>query len=456
MRTIKEVIETSVRYEYDVIVCGGGTAGAVAALAAARAGARTLLIERYGFVGGTLLNGAGPIHSFFNLYKAFPGVEKTQVIRGIPGEIIERLIACGGCRGHLDMDKGGDYDSVITAIDWEKYKDLAFTMLEEAGADILLHTIVTGAVMDGNVIRGVIIEGKSGREAALAKVVIDTTGDGDVAAYAGAEFSDEHDSMALGYPFGMANVDMERVAAFAEEKGITTQLVRGDKGSEKDHIIRLGMDLKQVPEFTEFMEEESIWGPLGVSFYENDFSFINGCGLNGKNAIDTLSLTEAEVLLRHKAMRFADRLVKYVPGFEKAYVKWTPACVGIRFTRCITCEYDLSEEEIENGARFEDELMLYGFHDMAPRRMIKNGGLYCIPYRAFLPVRVDGLLVAGRLITSNQEAHMSTRNTASCMAQGQAVGVAAALSALEDVVPRKMDAGKIRKVLLEQNVFLGE
>ena len=114
---IEENLKTPVRYECDVVIAGGGTAGVVAALAAARNGAKTILVDRYNFLGGTMLNGAGPLHSFFNLYKAFPGVEKVQVIKGIPQEIIERLVAAGGSPGHLEMDKGGSYDSVITLVD---------------------------------------------------------------------------------------------------------------------------------------------------------------------------------------------------------------------------------------------------------------------------------------------------------------------------------------------------
>ena len=149
-------------------------------------------------------------------------------------------------------------------------------------------------------------------------------------------------------------------------------------------------------------------------------------------------------------------LKRYIPGFENAYVYWTSYGLGVRYTRVIKCEHDLSLDEIVNGARFEDEVFLYGFHDCAPRIMIKDAGCYGIPYRAMLPVTIDGLLVAGRLITGEWEAHMSTRNTVSCMAQGEAVGTAAALCAARDCTPRDLDVQLLRATLRDHGVYLGE
>ncbi|MGB8452902.1 MAG: FAD-dependent oxidoreductase [Anaerocolumna sp.] len=452
---IMENLKTPVRYECDTLIAGGGTAGVVAAIAAARNGAKTILIDRYGFLGGTLINGAGPLHSFFNVYKPFPGVEKLQVVRGIPSEIIDRMVACGGSPGHLDQDKGGNYDSVITLIDWEIFKEVAFQMLEECKVKVLLDTMVVGVVKEGNVVKGVMMEGKSGREAILAKTVVDTTGDGDVAAFAGVNFKKKHDTTSVGMPFGMVNVDMPRLVNFLEEKDMVNQLIRADKGSETDNVMRLGFELKKIPLFKEFMDQCGMWGPLGFSMYEGNFTYINSATLRNVDATDTEVMSKASITLRHQVMTFAKMLKEHIPGFEKAYVNWTPVNIGVRYTRVVECEHDMSLEEIVEGKRFDDEVMLYGFHDCAPRIMIKDGGFYGIPYTALLPKYVEGLLVAGRMITSEWEAHMSTRNTVSCMAQGQAVGTAAALCAKEGIMPRELDVQMLRKVLREQNVFLG-
>ena len=399
-RYIKEEKQTPVNYLCDTIVAGGGTAGIVAAIAAARNGAKTILIDRYGFVGGTMINGAGPLHSFFNLYKAFPGVEKVQVVRGIPDEIIERMKQKGGSPGHLEQEKGGSYDSVITLIDWEIFKEVAFEMLEECGVTVLLHTMVADVIKDEDRITGVIIEGKSGREAILAENVIDTTGDGDIAAMAGAPFVKRHDTTSVGMPFGMMNVDMPKLLHFLEENDMVNQLIRADKGSETDDVIRLGFELKKIPIFKEYMEKSGMWGPLGFSLYEGNYGYINAANLRAVDATNTEELSNAEIKLRRQIMTLSRMLREHVPGFEKAYVSWTPVGVGVRLTRVIECEHDMSLDEIVNGKRFPDEVMLYGFHDCAPRIMIKDGKYYGIPYRALLPKKVEGLLVAGRMITS--------------------------------------------------------
>jgi hypothetical protein len=452
---IEENLRTPVGYECDVLIAGGGTAGVVTALAAARNGAKTILIDRYGFLGGSMINGAGPLHSFFNLYKAFPGVEKVQVVRGLPQEIVDRMVAAGGSPGHLEQDKGGSYDSVITLIDWEIFKGVIFDMMEEAGVRILLHVMAVETVREGSFVKGVIIEGKSGREAILAKVVIDATGDGDVSAKAGAKFIKQYSTTKVGMPFGMTNVDMSQLAKFLEEHDMITQLVRADKGSKIDDVIRLGFELKKIPLFKEYMEPAGIWGPLGASLHENNYHYINGTSIPDIDATNTEILSKAEITLRKQVMTLSKMLKEHIPGFEKAYLSWTPVSVGIRYTRVIECGHDMTLDEIVNCRRFDDEVMLYGFHDCAPRIMIKNGGYYGIPYTAFLPNGVEGLLVAGRLITSTWEAHMSTRNTVSCMAQGQAVGTAAALAARLNISPRKVDVGQLREVLKTQGVFLG-
>ena len=455
MRYINETLQTPVRYECDVVVAGGGTTGFVAALAAARNGAKVILLERYNFIGGTMINGAGPLHSYFNLYKAFPGVEKIQVVKGIAQEIIDRMVECGGSPGHLEQEIGGDYDSVITIIDWEIFKGVAFDMLEEAGVKVLLHVMAVDVMKEGDAVTGVIIEGKSGREAIATKVLIDTTGDGDCAAKAGAKYIEMHSSTTIGMPFGMCNVDMPRLLEFLEENDMVNQLIRGKKDIEGDDVIRLGFELKKIPIFKEFMEKTGMWGPLGFSLHGYNYGYINSASLRGIDTTDTVTYSNAEMTMRKQVMTFAAMLKEHIPGFENAYVNWTPVSVGVRYTRVIECGHDMSLDEIVNCARFDDEVMLYGFHDCAPRIMIKNGGYYGIPYRAFIPNGVEGLLVAGRLITSTWDAHMSTRNTVSCMAQGEAVGTAAALSAKQGKAPRDLDVNLLRDTLRAQGVFLG-
>lgn len=451
---IQESLMTPLRYECDVLVCGGGTAGVVAAVAAARNGASTILVEHNGYVGGTLLNGAGPLHSFFNLYHAYPEAGKHQVVRGIAQELVDRLQARRQSPGHMEQKKGGSYDSVITLIDWEGYKTLALEMLCEAGVKLLLHTDVVRVIKEGSRVDTVIIQGKSGREAIRAKVVVDTTGDADAAAQAGCEVEKRHHTTHVGMPFSMQNVDMPRLVAYLEENDLITQLVVGREQSEDNQATRLGFNLKKVPQFTEFMEAEGIWGPLGYSLRDGEFTYINGASVRNVDATDTEILTETEVKLRLQVAKLAQMMIEHIPGFEHAYISHTPDKIGVRLTRIVKCEHVLSLEEIVNGTRFEDEVFLYGFHDCAPRITIKDGKWYGFPYRALLPIGVDGLLVAGRCVTREWEAHMSTRNTVSCMAQGQAAGTAAALCAAQGITPRELDTKLLRSTLRQQGVFL--
>lgn len=455
MPTILEKEKTiPVRLECDVLIAGGGTAGMVAALAAARNGARTVIIERYGHLGGTMVNGAGPLHSFFNLYKAFPDAEKKQVVCGIAQEIVDRMVQVGGSFGHLEQEMGYRYDSTATLIDREIFKGVIFDMMEEAGVKVLLHTFVADVIKEGDAIKGLIIESKSGREACLAKVVIDASGDGDVAYKAGVPCINTYPDAHVGMPFGMANVDIRKAVEHLQEKGMITQIVHADKGSTEDNIVRVGFDLKKLEVFRDYMNQFGLWGPLTVSMHENDFSFINCTNIKPLDAIDIEEISRAEMVLRKQVVTMANLLKKNIPGFENAYISWTPIHFGVRRTRIVECEHDITIDEITNATRFDDDVAVYGFHDCAPRIMIKDGGVYGIPYRALLPKGVENLLVAGRLISSNWEAHMSTRNTVSCMAQGQAVGTAAALCAKSGINPRQLDIKLLQKTLKDQGVYL--
>ncbi|MDD3671609.1 MAG: FAD-dependent oxidoreductase, partial [Sphaerochaetaceae bacterium] len=207
MQFVSERRETPITLECDVLVAGGGTAGTIAAIAAARNGAKTILVERHGHLGGSMVNGAGPLHSFFNLYKAFPETGKIQVVKGIPDELVRRLTREGGCMGHIEQEIGFEYDSVATIIDWEIYKHVIFQMMKEAHIHLRLHTWIADAITEGNVIKGVIVESKSGREAISARVVIDATGDGDVAYRSKAECRNMFPAGHVGMPFGMSKVD---------------------------------------------------------------------------------------------------------------------------------------------------------------------------------------------------------------------------------------------------------
>jgi flavin-dependent dehydrogenase len=202
---------------FDVVVAGGGTAGVVAAIAAARNGAKTILIEAKGYPGGTVVEGGTALHSYYNLWKPFPGVAKRNVVRGIPKEMVDRLLLTGGTCGYPEMLRNSGYDSVGTAIDTEMYKLAAFEMLDEAGVFVAVNTLLCGAVRKGRRIEGVITESRSGREVVWAKAFVDCTGYGDLSSQAGAKFTEPNDHPVCN-SMGVGNVDIEKLCQWLKTR----------------------------------------------------------------------------------------------------------------------------------------------------------------------------------------------------------------------------------------------
>jgi len=438
--------------KFDVVVAGGGTAGVVAATAAARQGAKTALIEVKGYPGGTVTEGGTALHSFYNLWKAFPGVKKRQVVRGIPQEIIDRLMKVGGTSGHAEMSKGYDFDSVCTAIDTEIYKLVTFEMLVEAGVFVCVNTLLAGAIMDGSRIKGVIAESRSGREAFYAKCFVDCTAYGDLSAYAGADYTEPND-----YPvvnsIGVANVSIDKYYKFLKSHDAIYQQAEGWRSGKDGQIVRIQGRTVKLP--AGFREEAAKIGMSTVTttVHDNYFMFIK---LNLNMPVSPTNRDEvakAELELRKRQAKAIELFREYVPGCEKAFIARTNPKICIRRGRLITCDYDISHEDVIEGRHFDDDVLTYGFHDSAPSYQIKDGGTYGIPYRALRVAGVQNLLAAGMLITSDHRAHMSTRNTVSCMGQGQATGTAAALCAATNCGTRELRYRDLRKALVNGGVY---
>jgi hypothetical protein len=435
--------------KFDVVVVGAGTGGVVAALAAARQGAKTMLIERKGYTGGTVTEGGTALHSFYNLWKAFPGVKKRQVVQGIPSEIVDRMIAIGACSGHAEMVRGYNYDSVCTAIDTEMYKLVTMQMLDEAGVFIAVNTLLTGAIMDGGRIRGAIIDSRSGREAIYARAFVDCSAYGDLAAFAGADYKVPND-YACCNSIGLANVDLESYLAHLDQHGGSNQIAYGIRSGEPGKVVRFNGGLGG-----EFSSEARKIGMSSMITTVHD-SYLMFVKCNFKvpgSVISRDDMAKAEVEVRKRQAKAAELFRKYVPGCEKAFIARTSPTLNIRRGRLITCDYDITHEDVIDGRHFDDDVMAYGFHDSAPRYQIADGGTYGIPYRALLAAGIENLLCAGMMITSDRRAHMSTRNTVSCMAQGQATGAAAALCAKKNCGTRDLPYTDLRAALVKGGVY---
>jgi len=437
---------------FDVVVVGAGTAGVIAAIAAARQGAKTLLVEAKGYPGGVAVDGGTAIHSFYNLWKAFPGVEKRQVVRGIPAEMIDRLVSIGGSSGYPETQKGYDVDSVCTVIDTELYKLNAFEMLVEAGVNVCVNTLLVGAIRDGAALKGVILESRSGREAVFARSFVDCTGYGDLAACAGASFSEPNDYM-VANSMGVGNVDIEKLYEYLDANDAVSELCYGVRSGAPDRIIRLGGRRAHLPEdFQRAAEAIGLW-MMTTTIHDNYLMFIKLNLQMAHSPTNRDEVSRAELELRRRMHQGLELLRQYIPGFERAFIARTSPSLTIRRGRLIACDYDITHEDVIEARHFADDVCVYGFHDMAPWLKIKDGGVYGIPYRALCVQGLDNLYVSGMMITSDHRAHMSTRNTVSCMGQGQASGTAAALCAQKDCAARDLPYSDLRSALLRGGVY---
>jgi len=444
--------------EFDVVVAGGGTAGVVAAIAASRNGAKTALIEGKGYVGGTVVEGGTALHSYFNLWKAFPGVKKRQVVKGIAQEIIDRLLLIGGTTGHGDVTGKIDYDSVCTAIDTELYKLVALEMISESGVSVFTNTLVAGAEKKGKSITGIITQSRAGREFFKGKCFIDSTAYGDLSAYAGADFKELNDHPVCN-SMGLGNVNIEKLYAYLMKNNALGDIAWGIRNGKEGQIIRMGSESgytirgKLPQEFVDGVVKLGS-GLITTTVHDNYLMFIK---VNYKLPVSPTNRDEvakAELIIRQNQYKTLELFRKYLPGCENAFIARTSPTLNIRRGRTITCDYDITLEDVIEARHFDDDIMVYGFHDSAPRYQIKNGGTYGVPYKALRVKGIDNLLAAGMLITSDFQAHMSTRNTVCCMGQGQAAGTAAALCAVKNLVTRDLPYASLRDALVKNNVYL--
>lgn len=436
--------------KFDVVVAGGGTAGVVAATAAARQGAKTVLIEMKGYPGGTATEGGTTLHSYFNIWKPFPGVKKRQVVKGIPSEIIERLNKIGGCCGYGDMIIG-HRDSTNTVIDTELYKLVTFEMLLEAGVYVCVNTLLAGAIMDGSRIKGVIAESRAGREAFYAKSFVDCTAYGDLSAFAGADYTEPND-YDVANSFGMGNVDIDKIFKYLADRDGISEYAEGRRSGDDGKGIRVQGRWAKMPDG--FREEA---GKIGLqsattTVYDNYLMFVKPNLRLSVSPTDRDAVAKAELELRKRQLRTVELFRKYFPGCEKAFIARTSPRLNIRRGRLITCDYDITHEDVIEARHFDDDVFVYSYHDIG-RYKVKDGGTYGVPYKALRVKGIQNLLVAGMLITSDRRAHQSTRNTVNCMGQGQATGTAAALCAAKNCGTRELRYTYLRKALENNNVY---
>ncbi|HWO74326.1 MAG TPA: FAD-dependent oxidoreductase [Bacillus sp. (in: firmicutes)] len=441
--------------EFDVVVAGGGPAGINAAIASGRAGAKTLLIERYGFLGG--MSTVALVYPWMTFHTS----SGNQVIKGIAQEIVDRLMSQGGSPGHLRDTVGFTYS--VTPYHPEKYKLLALDMLEEAGVEVLVHSFADQVEVEGNQIKSIKLTTKSGSITVSAKRFVDTTGDADIAYLAGAPClkgrDSDHKTQPMTMKFRMRGVNLAMVKEAM--KANPSNFYKKTPINELDELPLTG-----VQGFYKEWNESGV--PINrdqVLFFagpEEDEVLVNCTRVQGLDGTDVFDLTQGEKEGRKQVLMMAEFLQKNIPGFKKASISAVGTQIGIRETRRIDGQYALTIEDVVSGKKFEDTIALSGYpidiHDPTGRGVqandIQGDGSYGIPYRSLVPKKIENLLVAGRCISTTHEALATTRLTPSAMATGQAAGTAAALSITENTAPKHLNIKKLQAILVENGVVL--
>jgi hypothetical protein len=441
--------ETPVIHDTGVLVVGSGPGGLAAAIAAARAGADVTLLDRFGCFGGniTVVGVEG-----FAWYRHAATVEAG----GLGTEFEDRAKAMGAAVP--------ESQSLSYELDSEGFKLVADRMVSEAGITPMLHRQFVAPIMDGDRITGVIVESKAGREAITARVVIDATGDADVAYRAGAmtHKTPVEEMQAASVMFHIAGVDK---AAFMAG-------VQADPQTYKDWSSgewQVETDGKEDDMFSPFLGKpferaikdglipphlNTIGGTWGAVHDSGEMTYMNLIHLAGCDGTDPDSMTRFEIEGRAQAMHAINALRAYTPGCDGARLRNFGMSIGIRDTRKIDAAYNMTEQDVRGQARFEDSIGIYPeFIDGYGVLIIPTTGRYMhIPYGSMLPKRVKGLLVAGRAIGGDKIAHAATRNMACCAVAGQGAGVAAAQAVARSTEVDQIDMAAVQRTLTTQDV----
>jgi len=442
-KTIEEPARRVPLYgEYEVAVLGGGPAGIAAAVAAARAGRRTLLIERYGFLGG--MGTAAGVTNFCGLHANVHG-EMHRVVQGIASDLLARIDRLGGLNApHLILGK-----ILAQAYDTAAYKIAADDLLASHGVDILFHALGASVVMqDARRIGALMVETKAGRQAVAADLFIDCSGDGDLAAWAGARFEVGDNAGSMLYPsmmFRLNGIDPERAG---EAWRTIPALMEKAEASGTHRFPRKAAIVRPQRSPIE-------WRVNFTQLARKDGTAING--------LEPDDLTRGEIDGRRQAIE-AFNFLRTVPGFEKSYIVDLPPQLGIRETRRVVGGYMLSGDDVLGCAAFEDSIGVNGWPietHVAGDVIFKfppipqSRGFNELPYRMLVPAAIDNLLMAGRCASMTHDGQSAARVSGACFAMGEAAGTAAALALSGNTLPRDIAVGKLQQQLQQGGAFIG-
>lgn len=436
--------------ETDILVVGSGPGGLAAAVAAAREGVSVILVERFGCFGGVLSQvGVEGI--------AWYRHEGTMDVEGIGIEFEQRAQALGGTQP--------EPQSQSEAINAEMFKVVADQIVAETGIRPLLHCPVVAPIMEGKAIRGVITESKMGRKAILAKMVIDASGDADIAQRAGAPCykMPRHEMLGVTVLFSCSGIHKARFMEYVRAHPTTY--------SDWGKLWDVETSGKEADLFSPYLEEpfnrarkdglipaniKSIGGTWSTITEDGEATGLNMVYMTDIDCTDIWDLTSAEIEGRRQALLAIEAMRTYVPGFEQAKLRTFGMTLGARDSRKIIADYVLSEHDVRNQARFDDSIGIFPeFLDGYGVLVLPTTGRYFqIPYRILVPQNVENLLVAGRIVAGDKIAHSATRSMMCCTVTGQGAGVAAAVALKTGTAPRFVNITSVQQALRRQQVRL--
>jgi FAD dependent oxidoreductase len=430
--------------ECDVVVSGGGPSGIAAAISCSRLGVKTLLIEKNGWVGGMATSGL--VHPFMPSYAG-----DHMINKGLFLEIVKRLLEQKAAIHPGTTKMGTGYSGYVvwphasvTPFDVEVLKWILQDLIEEASVDLLLHSHVVGGISESDKTTGVIIESKSGRMAIKSKIVIDATGDGDLAKFLDIPFKKGSDN----------DNNLQPATLFFRLGGVNRKIVDSyiEKHPEERHFQSFAKIAKEKGEFIDTKHDV-------LFFYtpREDEVAVNTTRIHGIDGTNVVDLTRAELECRKQIRILVKFFKKYVPGFENSYITTTAQEIGIRESRRVVGEYTLTRDDLLSTRQFPDNIAqssyMIDIHDRESTDLfytpIPEGKSYGIPYRCLVPIKMENILFAGRCISSTQEAQGSLRVMPPAFSIGQAAGTAAALAVKHNVFPRNLDINLLRQELLK-------
>ncbi len=451
MKTVRETAEIPILDDFDVLVCGGGMTGFPAAVASARNGARTLLLESGTFLGGTAT--AGLMGGYPPVFNDGCG---NQIVGGIIYEFTERLDR----EDALPLRSLSPTDGYCKLqFDPEVFKRVAMEMVQEAGVEVMLDSHVGPPLLDGKTVVGATIQTRQDRFAVFGKATVDGTGDGSIAAWSGCPFEEATGGVST-LMFQICRIDLDTTAnamasrmdtssarefkAWYDRHGTLSVVIPSDFPDIYEEAVRHGDFPRRPKEMEEGFDMQGIHG-----LSRNGFAYVFGPLVRG-SCLDPRETSRRLISAQKRVWRQME-LIRRIPGLEKAAVAQTAPALGVRASRHLHCEYELTPEDLLKGSRFVDAVgQGCRYVPWLEARRRYRGKVYQIPYRALLPLQVEGLLVGGRAVSRG-----SIRGMVNCAVMGEACGTAAALAAAEGRKPRSLLPGLVQERLRGQGVILG-